>query len=201
MSAPGCVVSSSFHCHSNAECTSGPAGHCEPTNYCTFTDTTCASARRYFSYSDALGGQCLPLDFEAENATLLSPMTVRDDPKASGGHYVASDTASQGSATFHFEIGQPGSYTVWCRVLAPSSGVDSFYVTLDGGKQIEYDDADSGGNNVWLPDWQWTQLNDAFSEQVFVLATGAHTLVFSPREAGSALDRMLITSGTFIAPD
>ena len=57
-----CNSTATFDCTSSAQCRNGAmVGTCEPTGFCSFADTACASGLRYDpSAGDGLGGQCVP---------------------------------------------------------------------------------------------------------------------------------------------
>jgi len=50
-----------YTCNSAAQCVNGNAvGTCEPTGFCSFTDSACASGWRYGTYAGSgLGGTCV----------------------------------------------------------------------------------------------------------------------------------------------
>src|SRR5205814_2068194 len=62
------------------------------------------------------------LTFEAESATLVSPMAIASDPNASAGQYIAPTADNSGTATFTINIPVAGNYVVWGRVLSPDNG-------------------------------------------------------------------------------
>ncbi|HJZ88255.1 MAG TPA: hypothetical protein VKN99_23940 [Polyangia bacterium] len=64
---------SAFHCASDSACTRmGRPGTCEPSGFCSFQDSSCASGRRFDEFAgDGLAGQCVgaALDGAADRAT------------------------------------------------------------------------------------------------------------------------------------
>lgn len=145
---------------------------------------------------------------EAERGRLAGPISVRADVRASGGRYVQSDVEETGTVEFDVELPATGEYLVWCRVLAPSSDRDSFRVSIDGEDEQVFDVAEGR----WLDAWQWVQLCVRTGEKapisyytvvkprVLRLARGAHVIAFRVREAGSALDELLITNDPGLVP-
>jgi hypothetical protein len=90
-----------------------------------------------------------------------------------------------------------GTYKLWGRVIAPSKEDDSFWVRVDGGPWVDWNDITPGGA------WHWaTVTNDASSDAVVLadLAGGAHTLSVAYREDGTRLDRVLITNDLTLVP-
>ena len=71
----GCTDSGSFACQDNEDCGDGI---CEVTGYCSFTDDSCASGRRYGDLAEqGLAGQCVALD---EGSTTAMVPTTSDTP-------------------------------------------------------------------------------------------------------------------------
>ncbi len=142
---------------------------------------------------------------EAELATSVAPMMTRSHADASGGQYVASATSEQGTVRFEFDVEQAGEYVVSARVLAPSANQDSFFVSIDGGPEDVFDAAEG----TWGSEWQWMVLNGrggtgrplALNPRILTLSPGHHTLTFRGREAGTGLDRIMITQETGSVPN
>src|SRR5437867_817024 len=105
------------------------------------------------------------LALEAESATLVSPMAISSDANASGGKYISPTADSSGTATFTINIPVAGTYVVWCRALSPDNSRDSFFVSVDGGTEIDYSTVINGG---YTNSWQWTFVNaDMVNPSVF----------------------------------
>jgi len=142
---------------------------------------------------------------EAESATLTSPMQVASDASAVGGKYIAvaagnnSMTAvpTTGRAAFPFTLAAPGTFKIWGRVIAPGTSDDSFWLIVDGGPPILWNDITPGST------WHWSSARDSNrSNQVVQLPLGAgdHVLQVAYREDGAKLDRLLITSDASFTP-
>ena len=88
--------------------------------------------------TDTPDSSCGPLFQEAEDAILSGSFSVLNDASASGGQYIKSGGYSNSiinnpdQASFCFTVTTPGTYQLVGRVYAPSSGGDSFFVTIDG---------------------------------------------------------------------
>jgi len=135
----------------------------------------------------------------AQSATLSAPMSLSTDPADSTQHFISTSTVDAGSASFAFYVPDAGNYMVWCRVFAPNTARDSFYVAVDGGGQDIYETA--AGN--WTNIWQWTQVNGqtaGTNPRIFTLAAGSHSIVFFGRESSSMLNRMIITADPNFVP-
>ncbi len=135
---------------------------------------------------------------EAENAVLIAPMTTKSDSSASGGKYISSSVAKQGTVKFNFNAPADGKYYVWIRTKADSFLSDSFYVKSNGGAEDIFDTAE----NVWSTNWQWVLVNGrgggtsplAINPLGFQLSKGTNTIEFTTRDANSIIDRIFITS-------
>jgi poly(beta-D-mannuronate) lyase len=141
---------------------------------------------------------------EAESGSITSPMQVGTDAAASGGSYIAvavgnnsnSSPPTTGVATYNFNVTAAGTHKVWARVIAPTTSDDSFWMRMDGGAWIRWNEVSLGSS------WHWDDLrnSDAGNAVVtFNLSAGSHTFQVGYREDGTLLDRLLITNDlTFI---
>ena len=140
--------------------------------------------------------QLVYLPFEAEDGSVVSPMQVDADASAT---YVTTSSANQGTVSFQVSITQPGNYIIWARHLSPSSGRDSFFVSVDG---VEIPYATAIG--TWSSDWQWTRVTvPAVSTQdprVLSLSAGNHTVTFRGSEPNCFLDRIVICNDLEYVP-
>jgi hypothetical protein len=130
-------------------------------------------------------------------------MTVGSDVQAYGGQYVSTSVAESGTAQWSFQVPTSGNYYVWARVLAPNSDHDSFYAHANDGAEDIFDDAPQTS-----PNWQWSVLNgrggtgipEAIDPRIVPLTAGPNTFTFRGREAGSKVDRILITEDPDFVP-
>ena len=134
---------------------------------------------------------------QAESGARVSPMTIGSDANAANGQYVFATLANQGTVSISFTAAQSANYAVWCRVLAPNNGQDSFYFRMDNGTEKIFATAPSSS---WSTEWRWTKLNAAGGTRTFALSPGGHTLLFRCREAYSYLDALYITSDPSFTP-
>ncbi|EEF63173.1 hypothetical protein Cflav_PD5808 [Pedosphaera parvula Ellin514] len=150
--------------------------------------------------------QTVTIPLEAEAGLLVAPMTVFTNAQNSSQRYVATTTAEQGSVTFIVNVPVAGTYYIWGKVLSPSFAADSFYVSVDGGTEDVYDDAEG----VWSNNWQWTAVNGrgttgqplALNPRTFTLSQGSHSIKFRGREANATLDRIIVSNDpTFVPKD
>lgn len=140
---------------------------------------------------------------EAEAATLTAPMSLVSDVRAFGGLAI-SPPGTTGAATWTFSAPASGQYAIWCRVLAPDGAHDSFFVSMDGGAEDIYDEAEG----IWTPQYQWTRVNGrngtpnplTLNPRTFALTAGTHTLNFRAREPGAIIDRLILTTDLAFVP-
>jgi hypothetical protein len=131
---------------------------------------------------------------EAECASVGSLWNKPADANASNSSYVviqpgnnsaaSAPTNSAGYINFSFSLSQSGTYRVFARVLTPTANDDSWWVRMDGGSWIMW-------NNIAATSWTWAQFPNTFN-----LSAGSHTLTFAYREDGAQLDKINITTST-----
>jgi beta-lactamase regulating signal transducer with metallopeptidase domain len=142
---------------------------------------------------------------EAESARLQPPLLLQPRLDASGGQLVAvSDIGGEpsapgeaGIARFRFSVEKPGIYSLWGRTIAGTSDEDSFWVRLDRGDWIRWNDIPKGDS------WAWSAVHDTDNAGQIVqfrLDTGEHTLELAGREGGVMLDRLLLTNDPLVEP-
>jgi hypothetical protein len=144
---------------------------------------------------------------EAESAnSITAPLQNLADTLASGGRYitVAPNNNSQaappagGRMTFNFSVPTAGMYKVWGRVQAPTNGDDSFWVIMDGGTPVNWNNIPIGAA------WHWDDVHNGAATGnplvTFNLTAGNHTLVIPYREDGTKLDKILITNDSAFVP-
>ncbi|MEZ4272601.1 MAG: hypothetical protein R3C68_14580 [Myxococcota bacterium] len=149
-------------------------------------------------------GHCWHTFIEAETQSMTAPTGPAADATASGGMYVRTTSTTSGSVDFSVDVAEAGQYIIWARVLAPSASSDSFFVSANGGDEDIYDAAEG----TWSAQWQWTRLNGrngtntpgALNPRIFAFDAGINTLSFRSREAGAALDVILVTNDAYFVP-
>jgi hypothetical protein len=149
-----------------------------------------------------------PLRIEAEAAgTVTSPLAAQSDASASGGMYLSVPTASMaakndapatdGVASFIFQLAKAGNYKLWGRVRTPTLDNNSFWVRVDGATWVQW-------NNIAASaDWQWNAVHDSAASEAVVmydLKAGQHTLNVAYREPGADLDELLFTTDAAFTP-
>jgi len=129
---------------------------------------------------------------EAEAGQVSAPMVVKQtegitfvvtpnaDLKEHPEFYdLKNEGKKTGTVKLAFTIKEGGEYGICCRVFMPDGGSNSFFWTLDGEAQ-----------GVWTaPHGKWL-----WSKRTVHLKPGKHTLTFRTREAGSCLDKVVVTN-------
>jgi len=129
---------------------------------------------------------------EAECGTVGGRWDSINDTAASGGTYVtirpgsnrlgSAPTNANGQITFNVDIANAGTFSLWGRVIAPTTSDDSFWVTVDGGTPLNWNGI--GPTSTW--DW--------FQANTYTLSAGTHTITIGFREDGALLDKLYLTS-------
>jgi endoglucanase len=135
---------------------------------------------------------------EAEEGAKYRPMIVKSDQSASGQIYIASyktepsikNPPQDGHISFPFTINKGGTYRCWARVIAPHSDSNSYWIKMDDDPWQVWDDI-----GFFSSAWDWD-----FCPAGFLLKTGAHTLLVAYREAGTKLDKLLLTDDFLYKP-
>jgi hypothetical protein len=118
--------------------------------------------------------------FEAESGTVGTGMAVVADATASGGSAVVAQS-SGGTARYTVSVPSRGTYAIAGWVRAPSSSSDAFTVRMDSGSSAE-----------WRLTRSTSWAYDASYNPTFFLSAGTHTLTVGYREAGAAVDRLVL---------
>lgn len=141
--------------------------------------------------------------FEAEAATIdPAKFTVdKNEPAASGGSCVRPVTTYQSAIPpvdwsgfeFNFNVDVTSSvYNVWVRVCIPNGGSDSIWMSLDGAAYDFAKDFTETQKVDGVPQYEWRKVG-VYNN----LSAGTkHNFRFYPREAGSKIDKVLITNLT-----
>jgi hypothetical protein len=142
---------------------------------------------------------------EAEAGVVTAPM-VKDTTGPGGLVWVEGMGADgAGSVALTINVGVTAEYVLWCRVRAPSADQDSFHVSVDGGAEevFHIHGSESPPAGVHSPDWIWARLPGAGGDEprLLWLEAGMHTLRFRTREAGTGLDRILLSSDADLVAD
>jgi hypothetical protein len=133
---------------------------------------------------------------EAESGTITAPMVVLSDTSASSGKYIMAPAGTNSTAaapatgysTLSCTI-NGGSYKLWGRTIATTTGMNSFYIRVDNGAWVTWND-----NAAVSTTWKWNTLAS------LSIASGTHSLVIAYREGGTKLDKLLLTNDAAFVP-
>ena len=125
---------------------------------------------------------------EAEDGDLYSPMKSANDSKASSGKYISVTSGSGGYVEYSFNIAKSGTYFIWGRVKGTKANSNSFYFSIDNGKDVNWHFPVSSN-------WGWDQAASAY------FSAGQHTIIIEQRELRAQVDQLLITSDQNFVPN
>ncbi|NOZ24242.1 MAG: hypothetical protein GXP25_24465 [Planctomycetes bacterium] len=142
---------------------------------------------------------------EAEAATkLVPPMKVCADAQASGARYAEApegpnhkELSKGGSATYEFEVAEPGKYVLWIRKNWCCGCGNSLTVSVDGAKDLMF------GGDATYGKWDWQRVTDPAkpgTPLTYNFAKGKHTLTIGNREDGSKFDQILFIQDNEYVP-
>jgi hypothetical protein len=151
--------------------------------------------------------------FQAEGAAPPSIEVAVDDSASARAYiWVASsnedvlDPAQPGEMVkYDLAVTTAGTYTIWGRVRPDEDGLGSFFVNVSPATRTEattyhlWDIATlttASNTTTAATTWGWRRVNNlGVADPVrFSLTPGEYTLILKPREAGTKLDRLLITN-------
>lgn len=139
---------------------------------------------------------------EAERGRLAGPVVVKTergitfvetpaDPSRIDELYDPNNVGRQtGAATFELTIEEGGEYLIRGRTFAPHGGSNSFWYSLDGRPERMWNLP-----NASFGKWAWTSPGAGTPVE---FEPGKHTITVRTREAGTRLDRIVVTND--IAP-
>ena len=164
-------------------------------------------------------GPPVMLEIEAEDGDpLRAPLAVIQAEMVSGGAYVAypwkaeqtleernmlkramppADDDADGIAVYAFEVTVSGAYRLWGRVNPPTLEEDSFWLRIDDGAWIQWNDISHE------TPWHWDHVRpfETRNERFLIpLEAGTHKLVLSYRELGCRIDKFLFTNDPDFVP-
>ena len=144
---------------------------------------------------------------EAESATITAPMEVYDDPAASGGKCIGTQSGTgdstsnppdpAGTARIPFTVVKGGTYSISGRVIIPSG--ESFWIRIQGATTNTNNH--SSGWVRWsdpptISSWYWDIIfsaDDGNSDVEWTMQAGNYILEVGYREDGALLDAIVIT--------
>jgi SH3-like domain-containing protein len=150
------------------------------------------------------GGSCLACPVRSNAVWVEAEAGVRtgnptfqavSDSAASGSSALQAtansvNSAGTSRATFSFDVAA-GTYALWARVRAPTADDDSFWVSVDGGAFVKWNEIARSTSYVW----DRVRNSDGGNSVVnYTLSAGTHTIVIANREDGVRLDKLYLTA-------
>ena len=131
---------------------------------------------------------------------------INTDAAASGGEFAVwtggNSTGSQPADNsdnyirFTINVTTAGFYEIYARVDTDNSGGnDSFWVRVDGGTSVRFNDINGADGFLWE---QVYDSDDGNAPQTYNLSVGTHTIDFFYRENGAKLDQVLVSLNTAV---
>lgn len=137
--------------------------------------------------------------FEAECGITNGNWADSDDAAASGKRYVYFDGESnmnkgedKDALIYRVDLSQSGTYHLFLRMNGFDGGRNSFWVRVDNEewKQM-WQEPD--GSSLTTRGFEWHKVNDDGKALSFNLAAGTHFIKVAVREAGTGLDKVLLS--------
>jgi len=170
----------------------------------------------YVRFTATAGSAIIPLPpspdghlrLEAEDAQITGPIARLKDVEAAAGEYIVYPTGqtADASATFTFEIKQPGNYRVWTRSLKTGAVAGSWSVKIDNGPVFVYDVFQSRTRSSWT----WDEMSDRgagdgtnpqFDPKIINFTAGEHKIIFNARYEDTRLDKIIVTADPAFIPE
>lgn len=133
---------------------------------------------------------------------LLSYAPARYNPftgTASAACLATAPPTTYGQVKQTINVVTAGTYRVWSRIKAPNTTANSYYFQTDAGAC-----AYNVGDSTAIPAgaWTWVNYQDATTTSTInvTLTAGAHTLIYTGKEADVQLDRVLLLVDTSCVP-
>jgi len=132
---------------------------------------------------------------EPESGTVTAPVMTAAGAASFRGAWAAlaagtpdgTPGSPAGFAAMDYYLPDDGTWFVWLRMLGPTAGSGSWYEAVDGGSFASVATDGVGA-------WEWVEARS------YGLAAGLHTLRLGGHEAGSRVDRVLITDDPMFRP-
>jgi hypothetical protein len=133
---------------------------------------------------------------------LLSYAPARFNPltgKASAACLATAPPTTYGQVKQTVNVATAGTYRVWSRIKAPDTTNNSYYFQTDTGA-CAYNVGDSA--SIPANTWKWVNYQDASTASTInvTLTAGAHTFIYTGKEANVELDKVMLLVDTTCVP-
>jgi PKD repeat protein len=150
---------------------------------------------------------------EAEAGDLTEPMGIGTDVAEAASQYIwapegigdmLETSPAAGIAQYTVKVTESGFYVIWGRLLSNAKGTGSFFLTVNKDAALVWalTGAEAAGEklqDISQEDWRWQQAAQDTTPIVFLKA-GTNILTIQHRQAGTKLDRLLITNDLEFVP-
>lgn len=139
---------------------------------------------------------------EAEDGDLTLPMVPVSD--GGTGWVESAIYSSEGATNVQVTSSQDDEFHLWIRVIAPDSGQDSYFVSVDGGPEeiFHVHGSPTPDISAFSETWVWRKMLQTVNGEPrsFSLSAGSHSIRFRSRESGPKLDRIVLSSDPDFVP-
>lgn len=132
-------------------------------------------------------------------ASLLAWNIVQPNQMA----FAATDSCTPPSTTYGTDtmtvsVPASGTYTIWTRLMAPSSAANSILLNIDNTSCYNV----GGGSSIPANTWTWVNYNDGSASNAIKLSLsqGNHTFTLTGTETGVSIDRIEVLSDATCTP-
>ena len=144
-----------------------------------------------------------PFSFEAECSTRHADWRLSEDAAASGKQFVSyagcrcgdhpSDQPTDRYLNYTFLTSGAETYYLYLLLDAPDVGRNSLWIRMDEGEWIKVW-REENGSALLTNGFEWRRVTDGADPVSFNLAPGEHTITVAPREPGTKLDKLILST-------
>ncbi|MBN1116668.1 MAG: T9SS type A sorting domain-containing protein [Bacteroidales bacterium] len=138
------------------------------------------------------------INIETECGTVGESWKTKKDAKASNGAYItitdgmvstsSAPTDAAGTVEMTFSVSKDTTYYLFCRFDNPGTDADAYWVKVDDGEYVLYDNLTTSG-------WEWIELSS------FDLTAGNHTLSLAYAEDSGKIDKLVLKNAQITPVD
>ncbi|NVB80512.1 MAG: C-type lectin domain-containing protein [Kofleriaceae bacterium] len=180
--ATGCLPKTEYKCAANGDCATG-GSICEPTGYCSFADTSCASGQRYGELSGSYANQCV--DGAGGDAGVDVDGGVDGQPDAPAATCPASYTTMIGTH-YYRKITTTATWQAH-RTACAADGANAYLAVPDDQAELTSIVMTGGVARVWVG------IDDQTTEGTYATVRGGTVAVNSPLWTAGEPDNSALT--------
>lgn len=159
LACTGCLRSTEFKCTDNAQC-SATGSVCEMNGYCSFTDSSCASGRRYGEFAGTASNKCV-----GEEPPIDAGVDMMPGEGGTGNCPSGYNTINGGGTHRYSKI---GSSVAWAtqRDRCANAGSNVYIAIPDDMAELVGITTLAGAGRTWIG------VNDIVTENAFLTVKG-----------------------------